>query len=82
MSASVCLFWIFLKHPMARVFENGHRGIRRYKRCPSTSPFAFSPPIARTGMVSLVFESSAKSLVACRKETKYAQPARILPGRA
>jgi hypothetical protein len=37
---------------------------------PSASPFAFSPPMASTGIVSLVCESWAKSLAACGNETK------------
>jgi hypothetical protein len=30
-------------------------------------PFAFSPPITRTGIFSFVFENSAKSFAACWK---------------
>jgi len=50
--------------------------------CANSSPFAFAPPMARTGIVSFVFESSAKSFTVCWNDTKYAQPARIRPGRA
>src|SRR6266436_1946426 len=50
--------------------------------CANASPKDFSPPIAKIGMFNLVCDSSAKSFAACWNETKYAQPALILPGRA
>src|SRR5262245_13928898 len=37
---------------------------------PSSLPSDFSPPIERTGIVSRVFDSSAKSLAVCGKEAK------------
>ena len=39
---------------------------------PSASPFAFSPPIERTGIVSVVRENCAKSFAAFWKDSKYA----------
>src|SRR6266852_5837427 len=47
----------------------------------SAAPFAFSPPIDSTGIVSFVCENVAKSVAACWKDMKYAQAARIRPGR-
>ena len=42
--------WIFLQHPMARIFQDNHGprlSLRLSSEFPSTSPLAFSPPIAR-----------------------------------
>src|SRR6185312_14180497 len=48
----------------------------------SRTPFAFSPPITKTGIVNLVWESFAKSFAVWGNEAKYSHPARIRPGRA
>jgi hypothetical protein len=42
---------------------------------------AFSPATDRTGIVNLVFAISAKSFAVSGKAAKYAQPARMRPGR-
>jgi hypothetical protein len=55
---------------MPGVFENDHAAVRSHDLhlLPQQCFVAFSPSIARTGMVSLVPESSAKSLAACWKD--------------
>src|SRR6266436_6628656 len=45
--------------------------------CARALPFAFAPPMERTGIVSLVRDSSSKSFAVRGNETKYAHPARI-----
>jgi hypothetical protein len=67
-------FGALLQHPMMSGISqdnfvcigdyNFHFAGRVRRRWP------FSPPMVRTGMVSLALESSAKSLAACWKETK------------
>src|SRR6516225_9323831 len=48
---------------------------------PRIAALAFSPAIERTGIVSFVLAICAKSFAVSGQAAKYAQPARIRPGR-
>ena len=48
---------------------------------PRIAALAFAPAIDKTGMVNCVWAIWAKSLAVSGQAAKYAQPARIRPGR-
>ena len=66
-------FGALLQHPMMSGISQYNFvciGDYNFHLLAEYSAVGFSPPMARTGMVSLALESSAKSLAACWKETK------------